>query len=59
MTPDQVPAGPLLVDTDVLSWIAACALSVEPSLPVVTGNLRDFAHLAKHSPLTVIHPDLA
>lgn len=39
------------------TWIAACALSVEPPLPVVTGNLRDFDILASRSTLTVIHPD--
>ncbi|MGH9128913.1 MAG: hypothetical protein ACRDY2_08095 [Acidimicrobiales bacterium] len=27
------------------TWIAACALAVEPPLPVVTGNLRDFTTL--------------
>lgn len=42
------------------TWIAACALSVEPPLPVVTGNLRDFSALAQgHDGLVVIHPDLS
>lgn len=41
------------------TWIAACALSVEPALPVVTANLRDFNVLAATSELKVIHPDLA
>jgi predicted nucleic acid-binding protein len=40
------------------TWIAACALSVEPPLPIVTGNLRDFAVLAAASELTLVHPDL-
>ena len=40
------------------TWIAACALAVEPPLPVVTGNLRDFRVLAASSGLTLIHPDL-
>lgn len=40
------------------TWIAACALSVDPALPVVTGNLRDFSLLASVSRLTVVHPDL-
>lgn len=40
------------------TWIAACALSVEPTLPVVTGNLRDFRVLAAESNLTLVHPDL-
>jgi predicted nucleic acid-binding protein len=41
------------------TWIAACALSVNPALPVVTGNLKDFRVLAAaNSSLTLIHPDL-
>lgn len=41
------------------TWIAACALSVEPPLPVVTGNLRDFVPLAEAAPpLRIVHPDL-
>lgn len=41
------------------TWIAACALSVEPPLPIVTGNLRDFVPLADAtSSLRIIHPDL-
>jgi predicted nucleic acid-binding protein len=40
------------------TWIAACALSVDPCMPVVTGNLRDFLPLASVSQLTVVHPDL-
>lgn len=41
------------------TWIAACALSVQPPLPVVTGNLRDFSVLAASSGLVVVHPDLS
>jgi predicted nucleic acid-binding protein len=41
------------------TWIAACALSVSPPLPIVTANLRDFQVLAAVSALTLIHPDLA
>ena len=40
------------------TWIAACALSIDPAIPVVTGNLRDFSALAGASGLTVVHPDL-
>ncbi|MGH9129580.1 MAG: PIN domain-containing protein [Acidimicrobiales bacterium] len=40
------------------TWIAVCALSVEPPLPVVTGNLRDFTGLASVSSLLLVHPDL-
>jgi len=40
------------------TWIAACALSVDPPLPVVTGNLRDFTTLARGSSLRIIHPDM-
>lgn len=40
------------------TWIAACALSVEPPLPIVTGNLRDFTVLANASSLHLVHPDL-
>lgn len=39
------------------TWIAACALSVEPPLPVVTGNLRDFTVLAAAGRLRLVHPD--
>ncbi|MBO0767216.1 MAG: hypothetical protein J2O48_00895 [Solirubrobacterales bacterium] len=40
------------------TWIAACALSVSPTLPLVTGNLRDFTPLAENSELKLVHPDL-
>jgi len=40
------------------TWIAACALSVDPPMPVVTGNLRDFSALAAVSSLSLVHPDL-
>jgi predicted nucleic acid-binding protein len=40
------------------TWIAACALSKSPVVPVVTGNLRDFKILADASAITLIHPDL-
>lgn len=40
------------------TWIAACALSVAPPLPIVTGNLRDFRLLAEHSDLIIVNPDL-
>ena len=39
------------------TWIAACALSVVPPLPVVTGNLRDFTVLAAAGRLRLVHPD--
>lgn len=40
------------------TWIAACALSLEPPIPVVTGNLRDFRILRNVGPLQLVHPDL-
>lgn len=40
------------------TWIAACALSFDPPLPIVTGNLRDFQVLAAGSELVLIHRDL-
>ncbi len=40
------------------TWIAACARSVDPALPVVTGNIRDFRVLAEASGLVIVHPDL-
>lgn len=39
------------------TWIAACALAVDPPLPVVTNNLNDFRVLAELSQLQVVHPD--
>lgn len=38
-------------------WIAACALSQDPPLPIATGNVSDFSKIAKFFPLTVVHPD--
>ena len=40
------------------TWIAASALSADPSLPLATGNLRDFRPLADASDLKLIHPDI-
>lgn len=41
------------------TWIAACAMSIDPPIPVLTGNLRDFSTLPDvASDLTVVHPDL-
>jgi predicted nucleic acid-binding protein len=40
-------------------WTAACALSLNPQLPVVTNNLSDFGTIAKAFPnLRLIHPNL-
>lgn len=40
-------------------WTAACALSINPQLPVVTNNLNDFGEIAKSFPaLRLIHPTL-
>jgi len=40
-------------------WTAACALSVNPKLPVVTNNLNDFEVIASHfTDLKLVHPDL-
>ena len=40
-------------------WTAACALSVNPKLPIVTNNLKDFQAIAGHfADLKIVHPDL-
>ena len=40
-------------------WTAACALAMEPQLPVVTNNLSDFQSIQRIFPeLRVVHPDL-
>lgn len=40
-------------------WTAACALSADPQLPVVTNNLSDFRTIAgEASALRIVHPDL-
>jgi tRNA(fMet)-specific endonuclease VapC len=39
-------------------WVAACALAQPEPVPVVTGNLTDFAIIADAFPeLVLIHPD--
>jgi predicted nucleic acid-binding protein len=38
-------------------WTAACALSLNPQLPIVTNNLSDFGTIAKAFPkIHLIHP---
>lgn len=40
-------------------WTAACALSLTPSLPIVTNNLSDFQTIAAaFGDLNVVHPSL-
>jgi len=40
-------------------WTAACALSLNPRLPIVTNNLNDFHTIAGEFPdLILIHPNL-
>ncbi|HEX8093799.1 PIN domain-containing protein [Jatrophihabitans sp.] len=39
MNPDDVPAGPLLIDTDVASWLLTGASQAEPWLPLLRGHL--------------------
>ena len=40
-------------------WTAACALAIDPQLPIVTNNLNDFQTIAAAFPdLRLIHPDL-
>jgi predicted nucleic acid-binding protein len=40
-------------------WTAACALSINPNLPLVTNNLNDFLTVAKAFPeLCLVHPSL-
>jgi tRNA(fMet)-specific endonuclease VapC len=40
-------------------WIAATALSEQPSLPSATNNIRDFGKIAADFPLTLVHPSEA
>lgn len=40
-------------------WTAACALTMDPQLPVVTNNLKDFRSIQGSFPaLRLVHPDL-
>jgi tRNA(fMet)-specific endonuclease VapC len=40
-------------------WTAACALTAEPRLPIVTGNLSDFRTIAGvRTDLRLVHPEL-
>lgn len=40
-------------------WTAACAISVNPRMPIVTNNLTDFQAIATSFPsLQIVHPDL-
>jgi predicted nucleic acid-binding protein len=39
-------------------WIAACAMTQAPPLPIVTNNLSDFDHLSQEFPIQLVHPDL-
>lgn len=40
-------------------WTAACALAIDPQLPIVTNNLKDFQAIQREFPdLLLIHPDL-
>ncbi|HVQ96229.1 MAG TPA: hypothetical protein VMU51_34745 [Mycobacteriales bacterium] len=69
MKPHEVPAGPLLVDTDVFSFLrlgkgrhADFAALIDGHVLAmsfaVTNNLRDFRAIAAEAPgLTIVHPD--
>lgn len=40
-------------------WTAACALSIDPKLPIVTNNLTDFRAIANQFvELKIIHPNV-
>ncbi len=39
MTPDDVPAGPLLIDTDVATWLLTGVAQAEPWRPLLRGHL--------------------
>ena len=39
-------------------WIAACALSQNPPLPIATGNRSDFDKIVAVEPIELIHPDI-
>ena len=39
-------------------WTAACALSLNPQLPIATNNLSDFQTIARTFPIRLVHPTL-
>jgi predicted nucleic acid-binding protein len=39
MTPDEVPAGPLLIDTDVATWLLTGVANAAPWQPLLRGHL--------------------
>lgn len=39
-------------------WTAACALTQDPPLPVITGNLTDFETISAEFGVELVHPDL-
>ena len=39
MTPEDVPAGPLLIDTDVATWLLTAVREAEPWQPLLRGHL--------------------
>ena len=39
-------------------WIAACALSQNPKLPLASGDRSAFDHLKKEFPIVLVHPDV-
>jgi hypothetical protein len=39
MIPEDVPAGPLLIDTDVATWLLTGARQAEPWRPLLRGHL--------------------
>lgn len=40
-------------------WIAACALTCDPILPIATGNLRHFKPIRDSFGIPLIHPSLS
>jgi tRNA(fMet)-specific endonuclease VapC len=39
VNPDDVPAGPLVIDTDVASWIRTGHVAAEPFVPLLRGHV--------------------
>ncbi len=56
MRPEDVPAGPILVDTDVATWLLTGAVQREPWLPLLRGHVLvlSFANVGELLALPVV-----
>ncbi len=56
MRPEDVPAGPLLVDTDVATWLLTGAAQRDPWVPLLRGHLLalSFANVGELLALPVV-----